>query len=182
MNKDLQPLNVIGARPYDEVRGLCHSVKNNDDESIRQAARQIAEALPECILIPMPGHLGWPAPYTRELVEYIALEMRQDLKRVAWGEAIRTNPHESLCALKHAGKSVDQVKFSARWISGKLKKELLRLVKVLNIPVILVDNVVDTGKTARICMKPFLSAGIKDIRIAAVGDTGNHLLQNASKD
>ena len=166
-------LKIIGARPYMEVRDLCHKVKEGYLEAIKEAAASLAASLPdECILVPVPGHDG-RATYTARLATKIWDEMNLSGKKPCYIDALAADPHPSFCELKHRGEPTDTVKLNTR-ILARSKKAVRQHCIEKGMPVILIDNVVDTGKTARSAMSPFLSMGIENIKVAAIGDTGEH--------
>ena len=94
-------------------------------------------------------------------------------KKPCYVDALAADPHPSFCELKHRGEPTDPIKLDTR-ILAKSKKAIRQHCIEKRMPVILIDNVVDTGKTARSAMSPFLSMGIEDIKVAAIGDTGEH--------
>ena len=171
MGNPTTPIRVLGARPYPEVRALCHAVKASDPAALRLAAVQLAGGLPGgCVLIPVPGRSGVPG-YTLRLSELIRDEMSLLGKSASVEDAIRTNPHPSLNEAKHKGIPPADIPITAAWKDGRTERRIARLITEKGALPVLVDNVVDTGHTARSCALPFRSIGIEEISVAAIGDT-----------
>lgn len=162
----MEKLNIIGARPYEEVREDCHALKtgitSRNPVMVRCAGR-IAPAIRRAFLVPVPSHHG-PATDTLQLALAIAECVNKAGGTALVTDILEAEPHASLCEAKHNGG--DPLAIDVRI---KVKDvPVARLVRRgTKIPVYLVDNVVDTGHTARACMKAIATDGI-----LAVGDTG----------
>lgn len=168
---ELVPIDLIGARPYQTVRDLCHRVKENDPDAIREAALLLAEGLPTpCLLIPVPGHEG-RAGYTLCLAKMTRDILTAETKECKVVDALTAEPHPSLCELKHAGKDVNDVRIDIDWVSRKEKMLLKLYAETAGLQIVIIDNVVDTGKTARACLGRLRAEGIQ-ASVAAIGDTG----------
>lgn len=169
MEKDI---TIAGARPYAEVRKDCHAVKQSrtvKDRTLTRCARRIAASLPEgeWFLVPAPSHRG-----KAEDSLLLATAIATEYNRLHDGFAVVCNilecePHPSLCDEKHAGRDVSCVDIRVRLKDVPVAYALsLRT----DLPAWLVDNVVDTGRTARACMR-----ALPPLRgVIAVGDTGAH--------
>ena len=164
-------IKIIGARPYPEVREDCHAVKafNGPLEPVlKRCAERIVDAMtPEkCILVPVPGHYG-TATHTCALAWAVALEFNRR-HRPSGGFAclcdiLECDPHMSLCEAKHAGIDPDEIELRIRVMDDPVT----RMIKQTEVPVYLVDNVVDTGRTVRECLRVLPASGV-----LAIGDTG----------
>lgn len=169
----LKKIKIVGARQYDLVKDICHAVKDGDKAALRAAAIQIARELPpKAILVPVPSHTG-RATYTLELCNAIKDEMKKrGMTDTYVADSLTVKPHPSLCELKQQGKDVFDVDIRVDWISNS-QRMLLRTFNNSNgHPVFLVDNVIDTGKTARSCIRHILSSNFfEGIAVAAIGNT-----------
>ena len=161
-------IRIIGARNYDEVRDDCHAVKTAapGDEVFARSARGIAEAIDRnCVLVPIPSHTG-RATDTLTLAKAIRDALAEKGLRAPVIDGLECDPHESLCELKHRdGGDPDKTEIRTRVRELSLYEYLMD-----NTPVYLVDNVVDTGKTARAALRVLPADGI-----IAIGTTGRHL-------
>ena len=160
---------VIGSRPYDEVRELCHKVKDGDPEAVRLAARMLYDALPEKTnLICTPSHDGRPT-YIEALAEsIIAISRVKGDKTVFICTSLRCYPHRSLCEAKHEGEDVSSIDIRCFWNTNAGKELALSYLRKEFCPVLL-DNVIDSGKTARACLDVLWPGTM----VAVIGDTGN---------
>lgn len=158
-------IRIIGARNYEEVRADCHAVKTAapGDEVFKRCARRIAESIgTNCILVPIPSHTG-RAKDTLTLAKAIRDALAEKGLRAPVIDGLECDPHESLCELKHTeGVDTDKVEILMRVTESILYEYLVN-----NTPVYLVDNVVDTGKTARAALKALPANGV-----IAIGHTG----------
>ena len=163
----METLNIIGARPYEEVREDCHALKagiTSRNPVMVRCATRIAPAIRRAFLIPVPSHHG-PATDTLQLTLAIADEINRAGGTALVADVLEADPHASLCEAKHtpgADPSAIEVRVHLRQVPVA---NIIR--KGPKIPVYLVDNVVDTGRTARACM-----AAVRTDGILAVGDTG----------
>ena len=174
----LSALNVIGAQPYELVREDCHALKGARspfDPVVVRCACRLAEAMPDGIyfLVPLPSHHG-QAVDSFHLAWAVAAEInRRSRQRDLHGcvatvcDILECDPHVSLCEAKHAGEDPDGIDVRVRLRDVPIAQLISRRPEM---PVFLVDNVVDTGHTARACMQVLPSAK----GILAVGDTGRH--------
>lgn len=159
-------LTLIGARPYyEEVRPLCHAVKDGDRDAIREAARRLAGYVPtQAVLIPVPSH-GGEAGVTLELCRAIQRETMAALRPALVADVLRSNPHRSFNDLKHEGVTPTEKDITVAWKSFA-DAERIRQARRIGYQPVLVDNVVDTGVTARACMKV-----TGEIPVLCIGDT-----------
>ena len=126
---------------YDGINNwLCHQLKDNDPQAIDYCARQLAKMLPEnAVIVPIPGHHGF-ADQTLSLARAIS-QHTSDAVPVA--NILKGKDRDSNYQAKKAGHplNADQMGF--------------RLVGILpkgKVPYLL-DNVVDTGTTAKAAVK-----------------------------
>lgn len=175
------PVNIIGARPYAAVREACHRLKNYGERALGAPTRQaffemfplrvdelrpLVEAVPpHAMLIPVPGHLG-AATYTKALAWAVLALCPK--KKVFVCDCLEGPQRESLCTLKQKGIPTDDVPVVFRVKEGLMNVlgDISSLME-RNVPVI-VDNVVDSGRTAKAAMK---ALGF-DCPVLAVGNTG----------
>lgn len=160
--------NVICARPYEEVRTLCHTVKT-DPAAAQAAASAMAGGLPDgCVLIPVPSHDGQPG-YALTLATFLAVEARKRGKTVHVRPYLVGNRHRSLCEVKHEGGDPAAVKVAFRLRHPVSDRRDLETLTGLGMQPVVIDNVVDTGRTAREALRALGTPG----SVAAIGDTGN---------
>lgn len=165
---ELTKLDIIGARLYDDVRELCHRIKEGDLKAIESAASYLARALPpESTLIPVPGHNGKP-DYTLELALAVKEQAIKADKTCYVADMLRSQAHPSLCELKRQGADIAGIKLGIEWSSHRWPMYVRTWNPSNGHPLILVDNVVDTGKTARECLGCIRQEGVS---ILAVGNT-----------
>lgn len=168
----MRSINVLGALPYEEVREDCQALKMgltcHNPMTVR-CARRIAERVKfrRCFLVPVPSHHG-PAVDTLQLAMAVAEELNRHDDGLAFVcDILESDPHPSLCEVKRSGGDPDAVAF-------KMRLKAMPAARFLrdrpHLPVFLVDNVVDTGHTARACLEALPSAS----GVIAVGDTGFH--------
>lgn len=162
-------LTTIGARPYRDpgVRELCHAIKDGDTEAIRQAAAILSTHVPDgAILVPVPNREG-KADYTLLLAEAIKDHCAPE-RSVHVVDALTGHPHPSLCLLKEAGLPTDGVDFGFRYRNRREKLFLASFNGSTGNPVYLVDNVVDTGRTARAAAR---ALRLPEVGLLAIGNT-----------
>lgn len=117
---------------------VAHKLKEGDAEVFDYAARQMAKLLPKnALLVPIPGRHGTPDQtmrLCRDIASYTHLPII---------DALRGNDRESQYEAKYKGRS--------------LTEEQLGFNKVTSLPSdrvpYLIDNVVDTGTTAKAAVK-----------------------------
>lgn len=157
---------ILNPVPYEKVRSLCHKVKEGDENAINTAAKMLAKALPKSnvVLIPVPGHTG-KADYTLKLAK--AIRKNSDTKYItAICSCLRSNCHESLCEAKHQEKNINHITIKISF-TDKITRTLYNTYLQNDFVPVLVDNVIDTGKTMRECIK-LIPKG----QILTIGDTG----------
>ena len=126
---------------YDGINNwLCHKLKENDSQAIDYCARQLAKMLPDnAVIVPIPGHHG----YAQETL-YIAkaISVQTDGK-IPVANVLKGNCRTSNYQSKKEGRplSVEELRFHQ---VRPLPKDKLPY---------LLDNVVDTGTTARAAVK-----------------------------
>ena len=168
----MKELKVICALPYSKVRECCHAIKGAwslNDSAVRRCASRIASGLGDCILVPAPSHTG-PATDALVLAQAICSEMVSRGHVCVVCDVLAAVPHRSLCEAKHNGEDPSTIKIMVYRKDNADNGFLVTnesLSPAYRLPVRLVDNVIDTGRTARACMKvlPFDA-------VVAVGDTG----------
>ena len=162
---------TIGSAPYEgERKILCNGVKQGDRESIEEAAAILAPKVTgNTVLIPVPGRKG-DADYTFELAQQIKREIfkKGTAKNVWVFDCLVCDEHESLCEIKRAGGKVDDIPLNVRFLSLVEEDQFNDVYFRQGYRVLLVDNIVDTGKTARACMDI-----LGDCDVLCLCDTGN---------
>ena len=129
-------IKFISAGLYynDGLRSLAHSMKENDRDSIRKAARIIAPLIPEgSCLIPAPGRHGY-ADHTHVLAEEIVR-----LTGVVYRDILKGKPRMSQYQAKQNGKGLTEKELGLYTIGS--------VPKGLN-PIVL-DNVIGSGITGK---------------------------------
>jgi hypothetical protein len=135
---------VYAAHAYDngEVKRVAHAIREGDRAAIRHAAMEMARAVPPgAILVPMPGRSGEAGTSA-----ILASEIAARAEDATVVRALESNAHESQYDVKKAGRPA-------------LTGEALGMRKVVGAeipagrPVLVVDNVVDTGETMRAALK-----------------------------
>ncbi len=166
-----QLLKIIGALPYEQVRDDCHRVKTWTPESetiIRFHANRIAQLLPDNpLLIPAPSHTGRPT-HSFLLAQYIGAVLRRMGKINGFFNPLCCKPRQSFCELKHQGTDISGLDCGFYFMDPEKDFNSIDRERKAGFNIVIVDNVVDTGKTARAILK--LTG---DAYIAAIGDTGN---------
>ena len=117
---------------------VAHKLKEGDAEVFDYAARQMAKLLPKnAVLVPIPGRHGTPEQtmqLCRDIASYTHLPIL---------DALRGNERESQYEAKYKGRS--------------LTEEQLGYRRIATVPIgrapYLIDNVVDTGTTAKAAVK-----------------------------
>lgn len=128
-------ISYLSANPYDRTsREVAYGLKTRRKSIIMRAAEEMSRLVKkDSVLVPMPSHLGF-STYTLDLCNAIG-----KIKQCSVIDALRCNEHETIFSMKKNGVSMWKINLG------------MRLVE--NIPddaeVFLIDNVIDTGKTAR---------------------------------
>ena len=132
-------------RYYDGInQWVAHKLKDGDHDTIDYAARQIAKLLPlDAILVPIPGHHG-RAIETLQLAKAIS-----SYTHLPFVDVLRCRERESQYEAKKRGQTL-----SAEYMGFYKQKNL-----PTNRPPYIIDNVVDTGTTAKAAIKA-LGGGI----------------------
>lgn len=171
----MKQLNVIGAIPYKFCKEFCHLIKNGNLPAIQTAGRILGKQLPDkSVIIPVPGCKG-KAEYTLDMAKHICRTgATLHNKRSFILKALKCQPHPSLCEQKKSGGAIDAIDIKMSIIPDQLP--ILKDLAEKGFAFVLVDNVVDTGKTARACIDAIHHAVNKDVEIfvMAIGDTGVH--------
>ena len=117
---------------------VAHKLKEGDAEVFDYAARQMAKLLPKnAVLVPIPDRHGKPNQtmrLCRDIASYTHLPIL---------DALRGNDRESQYEAKYKGRSLTEEQFGYRRIAH---------IPTGRVPY-LIDNVVDTGTTAKAAVK-----------------------------
>lgn len=162
-------LNVTAAARYENVRALCHALREkNNIGAIESAAELLYPMLPHTVwLIPVPSHNG-TAGVTMDLAVRLwgkALAGKQ--KSVSILTGLTGKARESLYEMKKANRDISRYELGMK--ADYHLRQMVRIAREQNVPVMLLDTVVDTGTTATASAR---ATGIN--RILCVGLTGNH--------
>ena len=152
---------------------LCQNVRTSPYNIPRKALQEYADKLPQkCVLVPIPGHVGTPT-YTHQLCCRLKASTAVS-KEIAIIEALVCEPHPSLCELKRRGEDVSDINVHMMVNPMfNIPENMLRLSKK-GFDIILVDNVLDTGKTLTAAAKALdYGLEIKDCKVITIGYTGN---------
>ena len=130
---------LSAGRYYEGInQWVAHKIQDGDDDAIDYAARQMAAIIPaNAVLIPIPGHHG-RADHTLRLAKVLS-----SYTRLPFVEALRGREHES--------------QYEAKLRGRMLSEEKMGFYRIAPIPSnrtpCLIDNVVDTGTTAKAAVK-----------------------------
>lgn len=132
---------------YDGINNwLCHKLKENDPQAIDYCARQLAKMLPEnAVIVPIPGHHGY-ALQTLFLARAISLQSD--------GSIPVANVLKGISRVSNYQAKKDGQPLSSK----KMGFHQVRTLPKGKVPYLL-DNVVDTGTTAKAAVKA-LGCGI----------------------
>lgn len=126
---------------YDGINNwLCHKLKENNPQVIDYCARQLAKMLPEnAVIVPIPGHHG----YAQETL-YIAkaISVQTDGK-IPVANVLKGNCRTSNYQSKKEGRPLSEEELGFHQVRPLPKDKMPYLL----------DNVVDTGTTARAAVK-----------------------------
>ena len=132
---------------------VAHKLKEGDTDCYKYAARQMAKLVPNnAVLVPIPGRHG-NADQTMQLCRDIASNTKLPIV-----DALRGNDRESQYEAKYKGRSLTEEQLGFRKITSLPSDRVPYLI----------DNVVDTGTTAKAAFKA-LGGGI--ILSYAMSDT-----------
>ena len=166
----MHTLRLLFAYPYDEVRDLCHKVKENAYTVRRDQLEPLALALPQkTVLVPVPGHKGH-AGYTLDLAYRLQETAKATGKDARVVDALKGNPRESLCLLKQNGADTENIPVEYHLNPEEIDSEGIQLL-TRTFRIVLVDNVIDTGRTAHAAMEA-LGADCGIITIGTTGKSG----------
>jgi predicted amidophosphoribosyltransferase len=132
---------------YDGINNwLCHKLKENDPQALAFCARQLVKMLPEnAVLVPIPGHYGF-AFQTLYLARAISA---QSNGKIPVANLLKGNSRVSNYQAKKEGHPLS---------AEELGFHQVRKLPKGKVPYLL-DNVVDTGTTAKAAVKA-LGGGI----------------------
>ena len=171
--RDLAKMRVYSAGQYggtvmgEELRTIAHQVKEyGTDSSVRAVVDKMIgifnnipdEDMKKMILIPMPGASGYPGymeNVVNELGERTGLQIANSLF---------STEHEPLYDLKKNGTAYEQLPDIKFEMDGTLPAGTI---------VVLVDNVLDTGKTLSQASKADFGEGV-EVRAAVLAHTDNY--------
>ena len=171
--RDLAKMRVYSAGQYggtvmgEELRTIAHQVKEyGTDSSVRAVVDKMIgifnnipdEDMKKMILIPMPGASGYPGymeKVVNELGERTGLQTANNLF---------STEHEPLYDLKKNGTAYEQLPDIKFEMDGTLPAGTI---------VVLVDNVLDTGKTLSQASKADFGEGV-EVRAAVLAHTDNY--------
>lgn len=162
--------NPYHSTPTDEIRGLCYRVKEEFGwRSIpKNVLYQMASALgPKTVLVPVPGH-GGRAGYTMDIC--FALSNYATWKDIRIVDALIGNAHPSLCKIKHDGGETSDIPVVFTLNGDEINAEQVKTLSE-KFDVVLLDNVIDSGRTAREAKKA-LGVSCKLITIGTTGQSG----------
>lgn len=166
-------MRIIYAKNYNEVRDLCHNVKESKPcPALPVFYDEASAAMPvKAVLVPMPGS-GGIASYTNEMAHELAMSInRQSCGKTAVVlNCLVGSVRDSVCRRKEAGEPFDDIEFGFRFFNEEAKVRLEKFIRA-GWDVILVDNVIDTGTTARAAMQA-MELSDAECGVFAIGDTG----------
>ena len=160
--EDASRMKVISLGDYSipEIRDLAHGVKDLHGVATEVAAAALSKVVSEMpdadkvVLVPMPGHKGYGGGAEK------LCRLMSDLYDIPYENVLYSSSFESLYVWKkqHPNEPLPDLLFGARMdrINGKIP--------------VLVDNVIDTGHTARAALD---AIGGNPVMLV-VGSTGKH--------
>ena len=160
--EDASRMKVISLGDYSipEIRDLAHGVKDLHGVATEVAAATLSKVVSEMpdadkvVLVPMPGHKGYGGGAEK------LCRLMSDLYDIPYENVLYSSSFESLYVWKkqHPNEPLPDLLFGARMdrINGKIP--------------VLVDNVIDTGHTARAALD---AIGGNPVMLV-VGSTGKH--------
>ena len=164
-------LNIIFSKPYNEVREQCHLLKTGETKGIEDFLQEIENSLPvKTVLVPMPQSSG-RAEYTLSLASRIALYVNalHNDKTVIVLNCLNGKIRDSVCGRKTIGLPFDDIEFGFAYMDGM--KARVAKFREEGWKIILVDNVVDTGTTARHALEALGGSDQSDFGLITLGDT-----------
>ena len=123
------------------------------------------------VLVPIPGS-GGIASYTADMAYELAKNINAQFvgKTAVVLNCLVGSVRDSVCRRKKAGEPFDDIQFGFRFVNSDAKERLEKFIRA-GWDVILVDNVIDTGTTARAAMQA-MELSDAECGILAIGDTG----------
>ena len=126
--------DILYAKDYRDIgiRDKTLLMKSGDKRTLRKCALDMEPFVPNnCVLVPVPGHLGYP-----KSTKYLA-ELLENLTGCEVRDIIRGNERPSWCFLKKRGLILSDEEFGFKIMEGVSK------------PILLIDDVYATGTTYR---------------------------------
>lgn len=131
------------------LRYIAHGVKDGDEQCIERAARLFDIMLPnECIVVPMPSHVGYATTMASVCME---------IHGRTYLNILRCAEHESSYSVKKDGFAPEDLEMWLAIADGWRP----------SMPVFVLDNVICSGVTATAAIRAFKSKGI-DARVLAL--------------
>lgn len=166
-------MRIVYAKPYGEVRDLCHDIKDSKPcPGLPVIYDEASAAMPvKAVLVPMPGS-GGIASYTNDMAHEITKNINAQFigKTAVVLNCLIGSVRDSVCRRKQAGEPFDDIQFGFRFVNDEAKERLDRFIRS-GWDVILVDNVIDTRTTARAAMQA-MELSDAECGVFAIGDTG----------
>ena len=160
--------DVIGAVPYESARDRCLAAREGVFHS--EDLLRIAAALPQrSLLVPAPSRTGLPT-WSLTLARRLAVAARSLDKQTFVRPLVVGSPRESLHDAKHEGRDTSDIRLGFRYRYPILDAREVETLRSIGCKVVVVDNVIDTGRTAR-----EMAAVLGDVLVAAIACTGRHL-------
>ena len=162
-------LNVTAAARYENVRALCHALREkNNIGAIESAAELLYPMLPHTVwLIPVPSHNG-TAGVTMDLaVRLWGKALAGKKKSVSILTGLTGKARESLYEMKKTNRDISRYELGME--ADYHLRQMVGIAGEQGVPVMLLDTVVDTGTTATAAAH---ATGIN--KILCVGSTENH--------
>ena len=159
-------MQIIYAKPYEEVKSICHQIKEGNFETVRPLLENdpVRFTDDKVLLIPIPSRSG--IAQTNRMLCTIISRNAICTNTPAILDCLICTPHEPLYALKKKGVDIRHIDLNVEVNLNSTHN--LRHYLGQGYKPVLVDNVIDTGHTARECLK-----AIHPAAILTIGDTGN---------
>lgn len=168
--KNADNIKLLYSNPYEEVRDLCHAVKTPGGflDVPKKIYFQAGSALGRrTVLVPVPGHDGTP---NHTLDMCISIRNNNPWKDIRIVDALRGHKRPSLCEIKQQGGDPNDIKVAFHVNLNEIEPDQVKTL-AKSFDIVLVDNVVDSGRTALAAQKAIgVPCGL--ITIGSTGASG----------
>ena len=161
--------SVLGGLPYTDPGVRERSLAVRDGVFDQADIARLADALPErTVLVPVPSRTGSPT-WSFKMARLLAAQARALGKQAYVRPLVAGAQRESLHEAKHSGRSTAGILLGFHFVHPVHDARELDNLRHLGCRVVVVDNVVDTGRTF-----DEMKAVVGDADICAIAYTENH--------